>query len=58
MNPNIRIKKAIESCKKALDHLENNKKRLSIGELDYAKDYILSSIHLLIAEIEIEEGKF
>jgi hypothetical protein len=58
MNPNIRIQKAIEHCKKALNHLENNNKRLAVGELDYLKDYIISSIHLLIAEIELEEGRF
>jgi hypothetical protein len=58
MNPNIRIQKVIEHCKKALDHLEKNQKRLTVGELDFAKDYISSSIHLLIAEIELEEGRF
>jgi hypothetical protein len=58
MYPNERIQKAIKSCKRALDNLEKNNKRLAVGDLDYAKEYILSSIHLLIAEIEDEEGKF
>lgn len=58
MNPNTRIQKAIESCKRALDNLENNNKRLSVGDLDHAKEYVLSAIHLLIAEIEEDEGQF
>jgi hypothetical protein len=58
MNPNLRIQKAIESCKRSLDQLENNNKRLAVGDLDHAKEYVLSSIHLLIAEIEMEEGEF
>ena len=57
MTPSERIHKAINSCSNALSKLENNK-RLAVGDLDHAKEYVLSAIHLLIAEIEDEEGKF
>jgi hypothetical protein len=52
-----KIDKAIQSCIKALETRKENK-RLSVGDLDYAKDYILAAIHMTIAEIEEEEGKF
>jgi hypothetical protein len=58
MSPNERIQKAINSCNNALDKLDNNNKRLSIGDLDHAKEYVMAAIHLLIAEIEQEEGEF
>jgi hypothetical protein len=53
-----RINKAITSCQRALDNLQQGNKRLSVGDLDHAKEYILASIHLLIAEVKEEEGSF
>jgi hypothetical protein len=53
-----RINKAINSCQRALNNLQQGNKRLSVGDLDHAKEYILASIHLLIAEVKEDEGKF
>jgi hypothetical protein len=53
-----KINNAIRSCQQALENLHKDNKRLSVGDLDHAKDYILASIHILIAEIQDEEGKF
>lgn len=53
-----KIKNAMNSCQRALDNLQQGNKRLTVGDLDYAKEYILASIHILIAEITDEEGKF
>lgn len=53
-----RIHKAINSCQLALENLKQRNKRLAVGDLDYAKDYILAAIHLTIIAIEDEEGKF
>jgi hypothetical protein len=53
-----RIHKALTSCQRALSNLMEGNKRLAVGDLDYAKDYILAAIHLTIVEIEDEEGKF
>lgn len=53
-----KIKNAMNSCQRALDNLQQGNKRLTVGDLDYAKEYILASIHILIAEIKDEEGKF
>jgi hypothetical protein len=53
-----KISKAIQSCQRALDNLQNENKRLSVGDLDHAREFIIASIHLLIAEIKEEEGNF
>jgi hypothetical protein len=53
-----KIEKAIESCKRALENLQQGNKRLSVGDLDYSKDFIVAAIHILIAEIKEDEGKF
>ncbi|WP_165571665.1 hypothetical protein [Cytobacillus praedii] len=57
MSAEQKIEKAIQSCMRALETRKENK-RLSVGDLDYAKEYILAAIHLSILEIEEEEGKF
>jgi hypothetical protein len=53
-----KINKAILSCQRALDNLQDGNKRLSVGDLDYAREFIVASIHILICEIEDEVGKF
>jgi hypothetical protein len=53
-----KIEKAITSCQRALENLQQGNKRLSVGDLDYCKDFIVAAIHMLIAEIIEEEGKF
>jgi len=53
-----RIHKALTSCQRALDNLKQGNKRLAVGDLDYAKDFIMAAIHLTIIQIEDEEGKF
>lgn len=58
MSPETRIQKAIISCQRALDKLDDDSKRLAIGDLDHAKEYVMAAIHLLIAQVEEEEGKF
>lgn len=54
----VKIEKSISSCQRALEKLQQSNKRLAIGDLDHAKMSILAAIHLLIAEIEYEEGEF
>lgn len=53
-----RIRKAITSCQRALSNLEKGNKRLAVGDLDHAKEFVIAAIHLTIIEIEDEEGKF
>jgi hypothetical protein len=53
-----KIEKAITSCQRALENLQQGNKRLSVGDLDYSKDFIVAAIHILIAEIKEEDGKF
>jgi hypothetical protein len=53
-----KIEKAIMSCTRALENLQQGNKRLSVGDLDYSKDFIVAAIHILIAEIKEDEGKF
>jgi DNA replication protein DnaC len=53
-----KIEKAIASCTRALENLQQGNKRLSVGDLDYGKDFIVAAIHILIAEIKDEDGKF
>jgi hypothetical protein len=53
-----KIKNAELYIQNALEHLHNGNKRLSVGQLDHAKDEIIKSIHILINEIKDEEGKF
>lgn len=43
---------------KAFEELFVGNKRLTVGQLDCAKEEIISSIHILINEIIEEEGKF
>jgi hypothetical protein len=52
-----RIEKAIESCKRALDDLENGNKRLALGDLDFVQDRITAAKMLLISQIKGEEGE-
>lgn len=53
-----KIEKAINSCQRALENLQKSNKRLAIGDLDHSKEFILASIHLLIAEVVEDEGEF
>lgn len=53
-----KIEKAIASCQRTLENLNKGNKRLAIGDLDHAKEFILASIHILIAEVIEEEGEF
>lgn len=55
MTPENKIRKVIESCEKALELIGKGEKRLAIGTMDHAKDDILASIYLMLAEIELEE---
>lgn len=51
-----KIEKAILSLELAEKQYKDGDKRLALGDLDYAYDYITASKCLLIAEIE-EENK-
>jgi hypothetical protein len=53
-----KIEKAIMSLQRALENLQHGNKRLSVGDLDYSRDFIIAATHMLIAEIKDEEGKF
>jgi len=53
-----RIHKAIAACQQALELLDKDEKRLAVGQLDHAKEYVLASIYLTIAEVEEEDGQF
>jgi hypothetical protein len=52
------IKKAITSCQRALEELEQGNKRKAVGSMDFVKDRAIAAINILISEIEQEEGKF
>lgn len=53
-----KIEKAITSCQRALRNLDDSNKRLSVGDLDHAKENVIAAIHLIIAEIVDDEGEF
>ncbi|MNG24705.1 hypothetical protein D3C84_1094630 [compost metagenome] len=55
MTPEIKIRKVIESCEKALELIEQGEKRLAVGMMDHGKDAIEASIYLMLAEIELDE---
>lgn len=52
------IDKAITSCQRALDELNQGNKRKAVGSMDFVKDRAIAAINILISEIENEEGKF
>lgn len=52
------IEKAIISCQRSLEELDEGEKRLSLGSLDYAFDRITAAKWVLIDEIKSEEGEF
>jgi hypothetical protein len=52
------IEKAISSCQRALEELEQGNKRKAVGSLDFTKDRAIAAINILINEIKDEEGKF
>jgi hypothetical protein len=58
MNEKERIKKSINSCQLALNNIDQGNKRLAVGDLDYAHEYIESVKWLLINSIKDEEGEF
>lgn len=57
MTAEQKIHKAIKSCQKALKELEDGNMRISVGDLDFADEFITAAKWLLITEIEDEEGK-
>ncbi|MGD7046999.1 hypothetical protein [Rossellomorea marisflavi] len=52
-----KLKKAIKSCQYALENLEQGNKRLAVGDMDYAEDFIKTAQVLIINEIIEVEGK-
>lgn len=52
-----KLLKAINSCQLALENLEQGNKRLAIGDLDFAEDYIKAAQAVTINEVVEEEGK-
>lgn len=46
------ILKALQSCQRALDELDQGEKRKSLGSLDYAYDRITAAKWILIEEIK------
>jgi hypothetical protein len=52
------IEKAITSCQRALEELEQGNKRKAVGSMDFVKDRAIAAINILIATIEEEEGEF
>ncbi|MEW5569696.1 hypothetical protein [Rossellomorea marisflavi] len=52
-----KLLKAINSCQLALVNLEQGNKRLAIGDLDFAEDYIKAAQAVTINEVVEEEGK-
>jgi hypothetical protein len=53
-----KMQRAIKSLERALKELDQGEKRKAIGSLDHVKDRVEASIHILIAEVTQEEGKF
>jgi hypothetical protein len=53
-----KIHSAMKSLQLALINLEEGHKRLSVGDLDYAEDFIMAAKMLLINQIKQEDGKF
>jgi hypothetical protein len=51
------IQKALISCQRALEELEQGDKRKSLGSLDFAQDRITAAKWTLINEIKDEEGE-
>lgn len=49
------IHKVINSCRLALEKLEQGDKKLALGDLDFGHEFIIASKYLLLAEIEEEE---
>lgn len=52
-----KIKKAIESCQRALENLHNGNKRIALGDLDYVTDKITAAKWILINEIDDENKR-
>jgi hypothetical protein len=52
-----KIIKAMESLELALNNLDNDQKRLTVGDLDFAEDKIKAAKYVLISEIIEEDGK-
>jgi hypothetical protein len=52
-----KLLKAINSCQLALHKLDQGEKRLAIGDLDYAEEYIKAAQLIMINEVIEEEGK-
>jgi hypothetical protein len=52
-----KLMKAINSCQLALDNLDRDNKRLAVGDLDYAEEYMKAAQLIMINEIIEEEGK-
>ncbi|AZV43618.1 hypothetical protein BAOM_3009 [Peribacillus asahii] len=58
MTPEEKINKAIKECYKALEHLEQDNKRMTIGTLDIVEERIQAARWMVINMIEDEEGEF
>jgi hypothetical protein len=52
-----KLLKAINSCQLALENLDQDNKRLAVGDLDYAEEYMKAAQLIMINEIIEEEGK-
>jgi hypothetical protein len=52
------IEKAITSCQRALEELQQGQKRKAVGSMDFCKDRAIAAISILISEIQDEEGQF
>lgn len=54
---NEKIRKAMNSLKRAKIKYENGDKRLALGDLDWCQDRLTACKYLLIAEIEDEHNR-
>lgn len=49
-----KVQKIYDSLERFKKNYKDGNKRLALGDLDHAKDKIIASIYLLLAEIEEE----
>lgn len=58
LTPEQQINKVIRSCKNALENLHKGNKRKAVADIDFARDYLMTAVSLVINQIKDEEGEF
>jgi hypothetical protein len=52
-----KLNKALRSINFALENYKEGNKLLAKGDIDYAREYVEASMHLLFAEMEEEDNE-